>query len=52
MGKLVIDGNKVYEIDEKCLERKRRKEKHERIQEKAQEKYRQKNSARHGKRFM
>ena len=22
MGKLIIDGNKVYEIDEECLEKK------------------------------
>ena len=26
MGKLIIDGNKVYEIDEECLEKKRHKE--------------------------
>lgn len=26
MGRLIIDGNKVYEIDEKCLEKKRREE--------------------------
>lgn len=29
MGKLVIDGNSVYEIDEDCV---RRKEKEERLQ--------------------
>ncbi len=29
MGKLVIDGNSVYEIDEDCI---RRKEKRERLQ--------------------
>lgn len=29
MGKLVIDGNCVYEIDEECV---RRKEKQERLQ--------------------
>lgn len=26
MGRLIIDGNKVYEIDEKCLEKKRKME--------------------------
>ena len=30
MGKLIIDGNKVYEIDEECLEKKRHKEQEER----------------------
>lgn len=25
MGRLIIDGNKVYEIDEKCMERKKEK---------------------------
>lgn len=27
MGKLIIDGNSVYEIDEACIERKGRQEK-------------------------
>lgn len=29
MGKLIIDGNKVYEIDEECLEKKCHKEQEE-----------------------
>lgn len=33
MGKLIIDGNKVYEIDEECLEKKRHKEQEERKRE-------------------
>lgn len=37
MGRLIIDGNKVYEIDEKCLEKKRRKE-YEKKQEERQKK--------------
>ena len=24
MGKLIVDGNQVYEIDEECMERKRK----------------------------
>ena len=28
MGKLVIDGNGVYEIDEECIRRKEEREKH------------------------
>ena len=31
--KLIIDGNKVYEIDEECLEKKRHKEQEERKRE-------------------
>ena len=33
MGKLIIDGKKVYEIDEECLEKKRHKEQEERKRE-------------------
>ena len=33
MGKPIIDGNKVYEIDEECLEKKRHKEQEERKRE-------------------
>lgn len=29
MGRLIIDGNKVYEIDEKCMERKKEKKNNE-----------------------
>ncbi len=35
MGKLVIDGNSVYEIDEECLRRRETQEKQQR--EKSQE---------------
>lgn len=49
MGRLVIDGNKVYEIDEKCLERKRKKERNEKKQG---GEYREKNPAKHGKNFL
>ena len=46
MGKLIIDGNKVYEIDEECLEIKRHKEQEERKREWEQkwERNREKNS--------
>ena len=46
MGKLIIDGNKVYEIDEECLEKKRHKEQEERKREWEQkwERNREKNS--------
>ncbi len=36
MGRLIIDGNKVYEIDEKCLEKKRRKEAQQKREERTQ----------------
>lgn len=26
MGKLIVDGNQVYEIDEECMERKRKQQ--------------------------
>lgn len=29
MGRLVINGNQVYEIDEECMKKKRRKESEE-----------------------
>lgn len=29
MGKLVIDGNSVYEIDEECLRKRENNEKHQ-----------------------
>lgn len=32
MGRLVIDGNKVYEIDEDCLKKKKQKESEKRRQ--------------------
>lgn len=35
MGKLIIDGNQVYEIDEECLKKKECKEKERLAQEKA-----------------
>ena len=35
MGKLIIDGNSVYEIDEECM---RQKEEKERKQQKPEEK--------------
>jgi len=36
MGKLIIDGNKVYEIDDKCMEKKKRE-----VYEEKRETYRQ-----------
>lgn len=36
MGKLVIDGNCVYEIDEECIRRKEKQEKGQRETEKRQ----------------
>ena len=36
MGRLVIDGNSVYEIDEECL---RRRENHEKRQEETSQVY-------------
>lgn len=36
MGKLIIDGNSVYEIDEECL---RRRENHEEQQEETGREY-------------
>lgn len=33
MGKLVIDGNCVYEIDEDCMRRREEQEKHQREME-------------------
>lgn len=37
MGRLIIDGNKVYEIDEKCMERKKEKKITKRIRENGEE---------------
>lgn len=34
MGRLIIDGNKVYEIDEDCLKRKRKDAMNEKEHEK------------------
>lgn len=48
MGRLVIDGNKVYEIDEKCLEKKRKREMKE---TKQREEYREKNPEKRGRYF-
>ena len=44
MGRLIIDGNKVYEIDEKCMERKKEKKNNEENKRKrgGNRKYRQK----------
>lgn len=38
MRRLVIDGNKVYEIDEDCMERKNREQKEKKEEEKKKKK--------------
>lgn len=52
MGRLVIDGNKVYEIDEKCLEQKRKRENKEENEKKQREEYREKHPVKRGKYFL
>ena len=33
MNKLIIDGNKVYEVDEECLKKKKEPKKGEKVQQ-------------------
>lgn len=42
MGKLIIDGNKVYEIDDKCMENKKRAAYEEKKEKKKQQTARKK----------
>lgn len=39
MGKLVIDGNEVYEIDEECMKKKETEKKNRTVQEKGGQRY-------------
>lgn len=39
MGKLIIDGNEVYEIDEECMKKKEAEKKKLTVQEKGGQRY-------------